>query len=220
MLISKMNKKGNPAKTISTFFVLIAVLIIMITFIYVATSFTKPNSLSDSGGVSAGDLFSKVVVVNIDGKIDKVTILEGLLKYQEKEAKEGGSGFDLNFERALKEFMDKYNVDAKLPVCLSYSVESYSTEKGFEKRRVLVVKDKGGVSYAKGDAERVQPFEVINEGIIFPSEENLLGTNSKVIVELKELIKDDVYNLPGISLNVDNKDVDIYYYYGKCGGSK
>lgn len=199
-----MNKRGQVAKTVSTFFVMIGVLIIIFVFVGIASSIGKPNLISSSSGVVENTLLDKTIVVNVDDKVDKVIVLEGLSKYPADNKAEASSyGYKKEFEKALVKLVDDYNSGSKDSACLAYSVE---TDK--EKRRIVISKSVGKNAEAVVDDVR---FESPDNGV----KKDEAGNTFKLL--LKSSLSLDLENVPKISLD---KNLNIYYYYGKCGGSK
>lgn len=163
------NNRGQLGKTISTFFVMIGVLIIMIVFVYISSLFGKPNFISHDE-INAGDFMGKILDIGLK---EKVTVLEGLLKYQEEELGQlptfNKPGFKEEFANALAQLLNVSDIDSKYPVCLAYSVE-----KGYEKRRIFIVYDKeAGKQFIyitdkngeKGTGFRGSLNVVVNEGL-------------------------------------------------------
>ncbi len=224
------DKKGQIGKTITTLFVMIAVLIIMGIFVYFANYIGKPNTLVFDESLG-NEFFGRQIDVNIDDKVNRVNILEGLLKYQEEKVNLAGSqvgyGFGGGFSKALSEELQKEGMKYSYPICLAYSVQD-----DFEKRRMFIIYDKNmeGKQVLGENPEQVEKrsaLRVFNEGYTLPG----LGDKSEVkgdngntinignfIGLLDSQLGFKLTNLPKISLTVDEKNIDIYYYYGKCRG--
>jgi hypothetical protein len=225
------NRKGQLGKTISTFFVMIGVLIIMVFFVYVTSYIGNPHSITNEE-IGNTNILGKTLI--IDSK--EFTILEGLFRYQEEELSTlfpfDKPGFKENFAKSLAIFVEINYKDVNYPVCLAYSLE-----KGYEKRRLFIVYDKEAGKefiyvtdkYGEKKADFRGALNILaNEGISFGA----LGDVASIKgdgeeTEVSKFVKLVKYNfgkdimigdLPRISLNVDEKKFDIYYYYGRCKG--
>ncbi|MEK6890088.1 MAG: hypothetical protein AABW82_03925 [Nanoarchaeota archaeon] len=230
MNISLNNKRGQIGKTVTTLFVMIAVLIIMGGFVYFASLIGKPNTLILDENLG-NDFFGKQIDVNIEGKTDKINILEGLLKYRQENVNVAGGqegyGFGGGFSKALSEYLQKEGTKYSYPICLAYSMQD-----DFEKRRIFIIYDakmegKQVLGENPESVEKRSALRTFNEGYILPGlgdKAVMAGDNGNEIKIgnfiglLDSQIGFKINNLPKISLIVDSKNVDIYYYYGKCKG--
>lgn len=225
-----MNRKGQLGKAINTFFVMIAVLIIMGIFVYFATYIGRPQSMVFDENIG-NDFFGKQIDVSVDGKINRVTVLEGLLKYQQEKVNLAGSqvsyGFGGGFSKALSDELQKEGMKYSYPVCLAYSVQD-----DFEKRRLFIIYDakmEGKQVFGENpeQVEKRNALRIFNEGYTLPG----LGDKGEVkddngrTIEIGKFIGlldsqlgFKLTNLPKVNLIVNEKNVDIYYYYGKCKG--
>ncbi|MDO8564298.1 MAG: hypothetical protein Q7R87_04775 [Nanoarchaeota archaeon] len=224
------NKRGQIGKTITTLFVMIAVLIIMGIFVYFASLIGKPNTLILDENLG-NDFFGKQIDVSIEDKVNRVSVLEGLLKYGVENVNvaggQAGYGFGGGFSKALSEELQKEGMKYSYPVCLAYSVQD-----DFEKRRIFIVYDKRmeGKQVQGENPDNIEvrkALRIFNEGYVLPGlgdKTVMAGDNGNEIKIgnfiglLDSQIGFKLTNLPKITLIVDDKNVDIYYYYGKCKG--
>lgn len=122
-------------------------------------------------------MFGGIAEVKSGENVERSSVLEGLLKYQQEKLNAVapyGLGFKEGFADVLAKILDEKNKDAKNPVCLAYSVE-----KGEERRRIFIIKDVGERQINEADERIVvkEPLRVeLNRGLIGDKEE--LGDDS------------------------------------------
>lgn len=225
-----MDKRGQIGKTVTTLFVMIAVLIIMGVFVYFANYIGKPNNMVFDESLG-NEFFGRQIDFIIDDKTNRVNVLEGLLKYQQENVNLAGSqigyGFGGGFSKALSEELQKEGMKYSYPVCLAYSVQD-----DFEKRRLFIIYDvkmegKQVMAENPEQVEKRTALRTFNEGYTLSGlgdKGEVKGDNGgtieigKFIGLLDSQLGFKLTNLPKISLTVNEKNVDIYYYYGKCKG--